>query len=138
MSMSTEVGFVNYEEGQIDREDLARILEETADKLRSGFIKSASVAMAAQVEDNTIYLSRTFVGTNPLIEDKNVGYHIACEISNVEENQLGGLYTNFVGQIELTVDNSEGSPYWNVGFGNLPDGLVMLNIEDHCGSSDEQ
>ena len=45
MSMSTEVGFVNYEERQIDREDLAKILEETADKLRCGFIKSVSVAI---------------------------------------------------------------------------------------------
>lgn len=25
-----------------------------------------------------------------------------------------------------------------VGFGNPVDGLVMLSIEDHCGSSDEQ
>lgn len=128
MSMSTEVGFVNYEERQIDREDLAKILEETAAKLRSGFIKSAVVSMAMQVEDNTLYLSRTFVGTNPTIEDKNVGYHLACEISNVDENRLGGLYTNFVGQLELTADNIESSPHWNVGFGNHVDGLVMLNI----------
>ncbi len=138
MTMSIDVGYVNYEEGQIQRDDLARMLEETADKLRSGFIKSASVAMVAEIEDNTIYMSRSYVGTNPNIEDKNVGYHLACEISNVDEHVLGGLYTQFLSQLELTVDNMAESPYWAVGFGDMPDGLVSLCLEDHCGSSDEQ
>ncbi len=38
MSETIEVGFVECAESQISREDLAKKLEETADKLRCGFI----------------------------------------------------------------------------------------------------
>lgn len=137
MSMAITVGHVSHEERQIDRDDLARILEETANKLRSGFIKSASVAVVAEVEDNGIYISRQFVGTNPLIEDKNTGYHLGCEISNIDENIIGGLYTQFLEQINLTVSGEEGSSYCLVSFSNHPDNLVVLGIADVCGGSDE-
>ncbi len=62
MSETIEVGFVECAESQISREDLAKKLEETADKLRCGFIKSVSVAidLDPEVELNSTPLKTPF------------------------------------------------------------------------------